>query len=122
MQFTLRRALEKLGAEVRPSRPSDVAAGGNTVAEEEDGSHQALRLSGEVLGEEERSSKKDDVLLQGVGASERQNDLAGELWLFNHQLGPYNVSFFCPSKNVSGAEAVAPVVTIPRQHSIDAFT
>ncbi|OEH74695.1 hypothetical protein cyc_02743 [Cyclospora cayetanensis] len=84
LHFTLRRALEKLGAEVVPAASQD---------EETD--------LGQVQGDGGPGIDVEEQLQRQL-PSKKTNPNAGPQakWVYNEQLGPYNVSFYCPARKL----------------------
>lgn len=89
LHFTIRRALEKLGAQVQPADFSD--AEGNQTAKDQ----------GDVHEKEGSFTNQAETAEVGDGAQETPATLGpSERWVYNAQLGPYNVSFYCPARKL----------------------
>ena len=94
LHFTLRRALEKLGAQVHPAASPD--ADHELVHTDRGQGHQEQQEES-VTNQLEAETHIDSVQKATTAAG------STDIWLFNEQLGPYNVSFYCPAKKVSKA-------------------
>ncbi|KAL8274149.1 hypothetical protein Esti_001991 [Eimeria stiedai] len=90
LHFTFRRALEKLGAHVQPAFSFEQ----KIELVENDGSK--LEQENSVSVEEEAAGLHASPQTKGSPAGSVAD--GAEQWFFNQELGPYNVSFYCPAK------------------------
>ncbi|KAL8434014.1 hypothetical protein ACSSS7_003425 [Eimeria intestinalis] len=95
LHFTFRRALEKLGAHVHPASSLDQKI--------EFGEKDESKLEQEnsfPIEEETKELHANSQIKGGNQASAAAADTADQ-WFYNEELGPYNVSFYCPAKKVA---------------------
>lgn len=90
LHFTIRRALEKLGAHVQPADSSDVEG------------EQAEDNKGDLHSKAQSFLNQPEAADEGHAAQKAPTTLGpSERWVYNEQLGPYNVSFYCPARKVN---------------------
>ncbi|KAL8439622.1 hypothetical protein Efla_004530 [Eimeria flavescens] len=106
LHHTFRRTLEKLGALVLPAsaagQEGELLAYGDSSEHEstlkEMGTQQQQQSSTKVAAAAEAATT---TLSSSSSASSSSSSSSSDRWLFNEVLGPYNVSFYCPSKKVA---------------------
>lgn len=121
LHFTLRRALEKLGCEVKTSQQGPLEETGGlpeeTVADAEETAadpgqtnptkrtgHNAKAAASETAAADTTDSQVQPDLQQPHQQPPQASTTpkpAADVWICNEQLGPYNVSFYCPARKVS---------------------
>ncbi|KAL8446000.1 hypothetical protein Emed_005281 [Eimeria media] len=97
LHFTFRRALEKLGAHVQPAssfeQKIELAENEGSKLDQEN----SFAVEEETTGLHANSQNKGSPAAAAAAAA---GDAADQ-WFFNEELGPYNVSFYCPARKVA---------------------